>query len=175
MNNGTDISVITENRIRMRASISGVVITIAMFFFFLSAFESFGLWATDLTGAPIGEGRAFLATSLAWIIALFIGAFSAVLSIRTFSFSNGLLNALAVWSGSYLVYLFLIGGFGITLEPSSLLSRLFWNGFTSDVLSLVAAAAGGMLGVRMERRRPAITDTEARETLEVTEHVPKMT
>ena len=175
MVNDTNSSLFQDNRIRMRSSFFGVVITIAMFFFFLSAFEALGLWATDLSGAPIGDGRAFLATSLAWIIALFIGALCTVLSIRTYSLWNGLLNALAVWSGSYLLYIFLIGGFSVSFEPSSFLTRLFWNGFTTDVLSLASAAAGGIIGVRMERRRPVQTEISAHETVTVTEHAPSMT
>lgn len=150
MKNQTDFS----SRISVRAVTAGMMISFTSMILLMSLVAALGLWDFYLDEMAHAGTAFWLAMSVSWAISMFVAGFVASLAARSQSSTEGVLNALAACSGSFLFF----GFVSLFLAPRVVVSLLnmatpqfFLRGFMVDLIGFAVGVYGGVFGVHFEQ------------------------
>lgn len=148
------MSTFVKSRINAVSAIAGIILTLAIMFFCMSLAAALGYWSYQRDEMQELGPKFWTIASEAWVFSVFCGSFVATLSARATSMKDGLLNAVAAWAASYLLF----GGIALSIVESNFNALLgaptvglFWHGFFGDAFALCGGLAGGVVGVIVER------------------------
>lgn len=150
MENETDFS----SRIGARGVVAATLVTLALTMLFFGFLVGIGLWNLQLEDFPAIGSPFWLLGSLAWFASTFVGGFVAASATRSMQTRDGVFNALATWSASYLgfgvlMFYFVPEIIAFTLDNSDQVQFLL--AFLADALSLGVCIYGGVVGSHFER------------------------
>ena len=143
----------TQNQISLRAVAAGCLITVALTMLFLSLANAAAFWKFETTGKLSSDTTFYLCLSTAWIVAVFVGGFFAAVAAHSANLKDAALNALIVWAGTYLLFLWFVAnfsGFQVGTDVSLGPSWPIWGEFACSALSLLSAFAGCLSGTKTE-------------------------
>lgn len=143
------------SRISVRAVVTGVMVAVASMFLLMSLIAAFGIWNYNLNELVIATPSFWVSTTLAWIVSLYVGGLIASVGARSQTPVDGMLNAVAVCSGSYLLF----GTAFLLFAPSSLdvllstaTPQFYLRAFFGDLAAVIMGTYAGVVGAHFEER-----------------------
>ncbi len=143
-----------SSRIGVRAVVAAMMVSTTTMILMLSFIAALGLWNFRISELADRGAGFWIASTLAWAASLYLGGFIASSGSRSNSTADGVMNALAACSGSYLLFVALLLFFSSdSLKDllSNATSVLFLQIFFGELLGLVFGALGGISGARFEQ------------------------
>ena len=165
MNTQVDLS----SRISARAVLTGVFSTFAFMMLFLSLIAAFGIWDLRLSELTASGPLFWILASASWVASLFLGSLIATSSSRAQTTRDGVLNAIATWAGSCLMFGFVIEWLAPTMLQMLLIdatTQFFLLGFVADVVGLGVGILGGVMGARFEMSQHPVEEKNELKSME---------
>lgn len=139
-----------ESRIVLSSVLSGIAVTLASMFFFMSFAAALGIWSFRLDEIAALTNSFWILSAVAWTASASFGAYITVLTMNSVRTGTCLLNAFVMWAASYLVF----GGMTLTiaqtmsqnmlLQPTQF---LIGTGFVGDASAVLGALLFGRLAL----------------------------
>lgn len=143
-------------RVSFRATLAGVIVTLASMYFWMSFAAVMGFWSFRFEEIPTLGGGFWSIAAFSWVISVAMGTFTTVLSTHARSHLDGLIQALVTWSGAYLLF----GGLLVSVVEATIGAVLFTSpeslmriGFLGDALSLGTAFLCSYSAVQYQRSK----------------------
>ncbi len=153
------------DRIKPVSVLAGILIILAINLFLMSFAAALGFWSFEAADIPELSRPFWLMAGFSWTVSVMIGSIVTVMAARVTNIKDAILNSLAAWAGSYIVF----GGIALSIAESTVdvlfnyrPPGLFWQGFLSDAIALGATFAGAWLGVAFERPEHSVADEKKR-------------
>lgn len=148
--------IVFKNRVSLRAIVVGSIIAVALTLLFSSAARNYYVAGADGDSYLGKDALGFwLAMTLTWIIAVFVGGAISAMVSRSKSFKNGVLTGLTVWATAYLAIGVMLSlkaaGFETVLEIDDLSEALVMRDFAAELIALACGILGGFTGTYFER------------------------
>lgn len=145
----------SSNKISMRATIAGAMISFCFMFLALSLLSSLGIWDHKIHTLASASTAFWILASLSWMLSLYFAGFIAALSSHAKSNTAGALNALVACCGSSIVLIVALAFFA----PKSIIQLLnfanlsfFRNIFWGNLLAFSTGVYGGVAAVHFKQR-----------------------
>ena len=164
-----------RSRLSARAVVAGAIVELVLVSLLLTLAAGLGLWSiAPLTAEGIrGLGAGFaLWSGISWVLAAFLGGFVAAAVSRSTHRRDGLLHGLVSWAAACLTAAVLLctwfmAALAVELVTPEVASAMGSGGmlvafFLGDLLALLGALAGGLLGARSEAKATGPRGVEAR-------------
>ena len=156
------------SRISGRAVMIGSTLAVVLLPLFVALGGGFGLLPIgpqiDAESVRQAGGGLVVWAALSWAAASFLGAFLSAVGARATVRRDGLLHGIATWAvacaaAGLLSCIWLMSAISMELVDRDLIRAFwsrgaFWSYVIADVLALIAAVVGGLLGARSEDRAP---------------------
>jgi hypothetical protein len=120
-----------------------------------SLVAALGIWNFNLNELVNATSAFWISMTIAWTVSMYLAGFIAALSSRSHYTVEGMLNALAACSGTYLLF----GMFFLLFAPSALDTLLssanpqfYLRIFLGDILAFAVGIYGGVVGAHFEQR-----------------------
>ncbi len=154
MKNQTDFS----SRIGVRAVVAGMMAALTSMLLLMFLIAALGIWNFNLNEVTSAGPLFWTATSVAWVISMYLAGFVASVGARAQGNIEGTLNAVAACSASYLMsglFFLLFASNALDSVLSSGNSQFYLRIFLGETIAFAVGIYGGMVGAHYGQRTTA--------------------
>jgi len=147
-------------RIHLRGIFAGVLVCLSVMTLLLSTVRP--IIAPDPTSI-MGEVIYWLASSMAWVISVFVGAAVGALASRARAATTGAIEGLVVWAAGYMIFtfVFVLRAPELSLlNPDNLPRSVALRDLLVEALAIFAAISGGRIGAGWKSNPPLLREAE---------------
>jgi len=151
MKNQTDFS----SRIGVRAVVAGMMTSMTSMLLLMSLIAALGLWNFNLNEINNAGALFWSATSVAWIISMYLAGFVASVGARAQGNTEGALNAIAACSASYLMtglFFLLFASNALDAVLSLGNPQFYLRIFLGETIAFAVGIYGGVVGAHYGQR-----------------------